>query len=80
MLSGDVATQVHRLKSQPGRDLALVVGGAVVRAFINLDLIDDPRAFTRHALDDQHERVFGNEPWRGIMIGWIRPRADEVCR
>jgi len=29
----------------------------------------------RHPPAPRHVRAYRDEPWRGIMIGWMRPRA-----
>lgn len=43
VLSGDVATEVRRIKGEPGMDLALFAGARVVQSFIDLGLLDEYR-------------------------------------
>lgn len=42
-LGTDLASEVRRLKAEPGKDLVLFAGATLARAFIELDLLDEWR-------------------------------------
>ena len=43
LVEGDVAEEVSRLKQQPGKDIAILGSGALVRSLLQDDLLDELR-------------------------------------
>lgn len=43
VIDGDIASKIKKLKSQPGKDIALFAGAGVSQTFMALDLIDEYR-------------------------------------
>lgn len=58
VLEGDVAAQVHRLKEEAGRDLALFAGGATARSFLAAYLLDEVRLIVNPVVLGSGRRLF----------------------
>ncbi|MGH9908208.1 MAG: dihydrofolate reductase family protein, partial [Pyrinomonadaceae bacterium] len=43
IIRGDVAGEIRKLKSQPGKDIALFAGASVAQSFMQMELLDEYR-------------------------------------
>ncbi|WP_342644808.1 dihydrofolate reductase family protein [Mucilaginibacter sp. CSA2-8R] len=58
--SGDLATAIHQLKAQPGKDLLVYGGAQFVNSLINLNLIDEYYLFTNPIAIGEGMRIFNS--------------------
>jgi dihydrofolate reductase len=58
VVSGDIATEVRRLKEQPGRELQVHGSGRLVRSLLQLDLVDEMRLIVFPVIVGAGRRLF----------------------
>ncbi|MGH8589955.1 MAG: dihydrofolate reductase family protein [Gammaproteobacteria bacterium] len=58
IIDGDVAAKIRKLKSQPGKDIALFAGAGVFQTFDALGLIDEYRIVVNPILLGDGTRLF----------------------
>jgi dihydrofolate reductase len=66
IISGDLPTEVNRLKDRPGRELQVHGSGAVVRSLLEHDLVDELRLLTFPVIVGAGKRLF---PDAGVATG-----------
>jgi dihydrofolate reductase len=76
VLEGDLEKQVRNLKEQPGQDLLVFGSGQLVRALIQLDLVDELRLQVYPVAVGRGQRLFGEtddistfEPEGATLLG-----------
>jgi dihydrofolate reductase len=60
LIKDNIATEVAKLKHQPGRDLALVCGPALLATFVGLGLIDEYRLMVLPTALGRGKALFGD--------------------
>jgi len=64
LVSGDIAKEVNKLKTEPGKDIWLYGGASLTTAFINLDLVDEMALAVHPVLLGTGKFLFQNIPGR----------------
>jgi dihydrofolate reductase len=74
LIDGDVAEQVAKLKEQPGKNIAVLGSGDLVRTLINNDLVDEYSLFVCPLVLGSGKRLFGGvEPVQKLTLVGSRP-------
>lgn len=64
LVSGDIAKEVNKIKTEPGKDIWLYGGTSLTTAFINLDLVDEMALAVHPVLLGAGKLLFQNIPGR----------------
>ena len=62
LISGDLAKEVNKIKKEPGKDIWLFGGAALISSFINLDLVDEMALAVHPVLLGAGKPLFQNFP------------------
>ena len=61
LIGGDVAEEITRLKQQPGKDIAILGSGILVRSLLQDDLLDELRLIIHPIVLGSGKRLFEDE-------------------
>lgn len=61
LIKGDVAEDITRLKQEPGKDIAILGSGALVRSLLQGDLLDELRLIIHPIVLGSGKRLFEDE-------------------
>ena len=64
LIRGNVAEDITRLKQQPGKDIAVLGSGALVRSLVQDDLLDELRLIIHPVVLGSGKRLFEDEGYR----------------
>src|ERR671921_799648 len=67
LVEGDVAEEVSRLKQQPGKDIAILGSGTLVRSLLQDDLLDELRLIIHPIVLGSGKRLFEDEGYRKAL-------------
>ncbi len=60
VVKGNIAEEIHKLKQQPGKDMAIIGSASIVQAFTNLGLIDVYRLMVHPVVLGSGKPLFKN--------------------
>jgi dihydrofolate reductase len=60
LIEGDIAEEIPKLKQQPGKDIAILGSGALVRSLLQDDLLDELRLIIHPIILGSGKRLFEN--------------------
>ncbi len=78
LISGNVAEEIARLKQQPGKNIAVLGSGALVRALMAYDLVDEYSLLVYPVVLGAGKRLFGGENKTSLRLREARAFSSGV--
>ena len=78
LINGNILEEIKKLKQQPGKDLAILGSGALVRSLMDCDLIDEYSLLVYPVVLGTGKRLFGNQNKTALKLKEARAFGSGV--